>query len=103
MIWWELTCPAEERIGDAHTLKIERYTDLERECESNGWRCFNMAVEVGARGQVADSLVSAASRLGFRGRGLRKLVKDTGKEAAHCSMWIYFLSAKKEWEYRNVE
>ena len=30
VIWWELTCPSEERIGDAHTLKIERYADLER-------------------------------------------------------------------------
>ena len=103
VIWWELTCPSEERIGDAHTLKIERYADLERECEANGWKCFNMAVEVGARGQVAESLSRAASRLGFRGRGIRKLVRDTGREAAHCSMWIYFLSAKKEWEYRKVE
>ena len=60
-------------------------------------------LEVGARGQVADSLTRAASRLGFRGRGLRMPVMDTGKEAAHCSMWIYFLPAKKEWEYRNLE
>ena len=103
VIWWELTCPAEERIADAHKLKMEKYSGLEEECEANGWKCHSMAIEVGARGQVSDSLSRAASRLGFRGRSLKKLVKDSGREAAHCSMWLYLLAEKKDWEYRKVE
>ena len=51
---------------------------------------------------VAKSLESAARRVGFRGRELKKLVRESGKEAAHCSRWIYLLSRKKEWEFRKV-
>ena len=48
------------------------------------------------------SLERAARRVGFEGRYLKKLVRDSGKEAAHCSRWIYLLSRKKEWEFREV-
>ena len=51
---------------------------------------------------VAQSLERAARRVGFKGRYLKKLVRDSGKEAAHCSRWIYLLSRKKEWEFREV-
>ena len=63
---------------------------------------INVAVEVGARGVVAQSLERAARRIGFKGRELKKLVRDSGKEAAHCSRWIYLLSRKREWEFRKV-
>ena len=102
IIWWELTCPCEERISAAHELKLDRYSGLQVECQENGWSCFNMAVEVGARGVVAESLKKAAATIGMRGRAQNKLVRDAGKEACHCSRWLYLLSGKKEWEYREV-
>ena len=102
VVWWELTCPSEERIAEDHQIKLDRYCSLKVECESNGWSCYNLAVEVGARGMVADSLGKAASMIGIKGRKLKKLVRDTGREAAHCSRWIYVLSRKKEWESRVV-
>ena len=71
--------------------------------ECNGWLCYNVAVEVGARGLVADSLRNAASLIGIRRRALKKLVRDVGREAAHCSKWIYWLSGREEWEYREVK
>ena len=44
-----------------------------------------MAVEVGARGLVAESLSKAARLIGMKRRVLKKLVKDVGRETAHCS------------------
>ena len=37
-----------------------------------------------------------------RGRAVRKLVREVGQEALHCSKWIYWLSEKREWESRKV-
>ncbi|XP_063694224.1 uncharacterized protein LOC134825946 [Bolinopsis microptera] len=102
VIWWELTVPSEERIAESHEYKLDRYSGLQAEIQAKGWCCYNAAVEVGARGVVAQSLERAARRIGFRGRELKKLVRDSGKEAAHCSRWIYLLSRKREWEFRKV-
>ena len=68
ILWWEQTCPSEERIEESHKLKIARYADLKKACESAGWSCYNMAIEVGARGFVAESLQQAATSIGIRGR-----------------------------------
>ncbi len=81
---------------------MDRYCSLKMECEDNGWSCYNLAVEVGARGQVAESLIKAATMIGMRGRALKKLIRDVGREAAHCSRWIYLLSGRKEWEFRSA-
>ena len=43
-----LTYPSEEQISAAHELKLDRYSELQVECQENGWSCYNMAVEVGA-------------------------------------------------------
>ena len=102
VIWWELTCPSEERISESHELKLDRYANLQVDCQNNGWSCYNLAVEVGARGFVAESLSKAAKLIGIRGRPLRKLTREVGEEALHCSKWIYWMSGKKEWEYRGV-
>ena len=68
ILWWEQTCPSEERIEESHKLKIARYVDLKKACETAGWSCYNMAIEVGARGFVAESLQKAAKSIGIRGR-----------------------------------
>ena len=100
IIWWELTCPSEERISESHELKLDRYANLQVDCQNAGWSCYNMAIEVGARGVVAESLRSAAISIGIRGRSLKKLVREGGQEALHCSKWIYWLSERKEWDMR---
>ena len=43
---------------------------------------------MGARGVVAASLEVAARKIGLTGRALKKLVRESGKEAAHCSRWM---------------
>ena len=102
VIWWELTCPSEERISKAHQDKLDRYVNLQADCQNNGWSCFNLAVEVGARGLVAESLSRAATMIGIRGRALRKFIREVGEESAHCSRWIYLFAGRKEWESREV-
>ena len=102
VIWWELTCPSEERISESHELKLDRYANLQVDCQNAGWSCYNMAVEVGARGFVAESLRSAATSIGIRGRSLKKLAREVGQEALHCSKWIYWLSERKEWVEKVV-
>ncbi len=71
-------------------------------CEENRWSCYNFAVEVGARGLVAESFTKAATMIGIRGKAQKKLVRDVGREAAHCFRWIYLLLRKSEWENRTV-
>ena len=44
----------------------------------------------------------AAAAIGIRGRAVKKLMREAGQEALHCSKWIYWLSEKKEWEARDV-
>ena len=58
-----------------------------------------MAVEVGARGFIAESLSKAAKLIGIRGRPLRKLTREVGEEAQalHVSKWIYWMIEKKQW------
>ena len=102
IIWWELTCPVEENISKNHDMKLDKYAELQVDCQNAGWSCFNVAIEVGARGFAAESLQRAATSIGIRGRAVKKLVREAGLEAMHCSRWIYWLCEKKEWETRGV-
>ncbi len=34
IIWWELTCPSEERISESRELKLDRYANLQVNCQS---------------------------------------------------------------------
>ena len=54
----ELTCPCEENMPYWHDKKRENYHSLCTSIKANGWRVFFFAVEVGARGYAAESLLS---------------------------------------------
>ena len=95
-MWLELTCPCEERISDAHELKLNKYTSLAADCEGNGWKCHNLAIEVGARGLVSQGFHSAMSKIGIRGRAFSRIKNDASKESVFCSSWIYKLSSLKD-------
>ena len=100
VVWLELTCPCEERIQDAHEYKLDKYTRLAAECEGNGWRCQNLAIEVGARGLVSQGFRSAMSKIGIRGRAFNRVKNDAAKESLFASSWLYKLSSRKIWEKR---
>ena len=70
----ELTCPAEENMGERHSEKIPRYDGFLKDCINVGWRVHLFAIEVGARGYAACSL-RCFSRLGFMQRTVRDIIK----------------------------
>ena len=47
---------SEVQIAESHEYKLDRYNLLDAEIQEKGWRCYNFAVEVEARGVVAQSL-----------------------------------------------
>ncbi|MCP4487827.1 MAG: hypothetical protein GY820_10995, partial [Gammaproteobacteria bacterium] len=83
IIWWELTCPVEENISEAHNMKLNKYAELQVDCQIAGRSCINVAIEVGARGFAAESLQKAAIAIGIRGRAVKKLLREAGQEAMH--------------------
>ena len=103
VVWWELTCPVEERIAESQIIKVKRYEELEAACKMNGWSCHNTAIEIGARGCVGESMRTAAAAVGIRGRPLRKLIRDVGRQAVFCSKWIYWWSGRSDWVLKDVE
>ena len=50
----ELTVPwyTSASMGAAHTRKTDRYRDLCRDIEDQGFKCYNMPPEIGARGLI---------------------------------------------------
>ena len=59
-------------------LKRPKYEDLEMECRKNGWKTRFYAVEVGARGYVAESMRQCWSRLGLvKVKRIFRQVSDT--------------------------
>lgn len=45
----ELTVPWEERMGEAHEYKLKKYQALIFKSQCNGWKAWNLPVEVGCR------------------------------------------------------
>ena len=90
IIMVELTCPSEENFQARHEDKLDKYDDLKTSCIASGWKCFLFAVEVGARGYVAQSLSSCMSALGLDSRSVRKCVNKTGDEALRTSFWVWY-------------
>ena len=69
----------EERISATHEPKLDQYSELQVDCQENGWSCYNMADEMGARGVVAGSLIKAAAAIGIRGWAQKKLIRDVSE------------------------
>ena len=60
----ELTSPSEENLEVRHKEKEGKYEGLAGECRKAGWRTHLFAVEVGARGYAADSLMTCLKEAG---------------------------------------
>ena len=80
----ELTCPCEENMPYWHDKKRENYHSLCTSIKANGWRVSFFAVEVGARGYAAESLLSCLRCLGFPSKLCRSTIKNISR---NCSSW----------------
>ena len=97
VIMIELTCPCEENFQVRNLAKLARYNDLKADCETNGWRAYLYAVEVGARGYTAQSLTICLRALGMKNRPLRSCLEDAGNEALRTSFRLWFLRETPTW------
>ena len=93
----ELTCPSEENFEKRHEEKLNRYTDLQADCEIAGWKVYLYAVEVGARGYSAQSLSSCLRAVGLKQQLLKTCVSEVGDEALRTSFHIWMWRDSSKW------
>ena len=93
----ELTVPSEERIEVSGELKKAKYTPLQEEGKSKGWKVQVWAVEVGCKGFPAASMASFLKEIGTQGGDRTKLLKRIGEAAESSSRMIWNWSHFKDW------
>ena len=93
----ELTCPCEENFLERHLEKKGRYDVLVSECRSAGWRVDFFAVEVGARGYAANSLLTCLNKLGIRPRASKRIITNSSNCSLRCSFWIWCKKGEETW------
>ena len=98
VIWLEVTSPWEENVSMQHELKKSRYNQLRIDCEAEGWEVFPLCVEVGCRGNVAESFSWMCKVLGFTAAERRDLKYVLERTAQHCSHAIFAHRFRRKWE-----
>lgn len=93
----ELTVPWEERMEEAHEFKRKKYQALILDCQQNGWKAWNLPVEVGCRGFAGRALWRTLGQLGIEGLARKQLISSMTKQAEVASRWIW-LNRDKRWE-----
>ena len=97
----ELTVPWETRIDEAHERKRLKYVDLQTQCIENGWKTICFPIEVGCRGFVATSLVTAFGKLGVRGKNRKIVIRKVGEAAERASNWLWIKRQEPAWEHQG--
>lgn len=93
----ELTVPWEERIEEANERKRLKYSELQADCASKGWKTYCYPVEIGTRGFAGQSLWRLLSTLGIVGNTRKKAIKTICDTAVKASQWI-FSKKDENWE-----
>ena len=98
----ELTVPWETRIALAHERKLEKYSELQAECQSRGWVCWSYAVEVGCRGFIGRSMLKLLQDVGVAGATRKAAIQKLQEAAEVGSAWV-LAKAKEKWRGRVCE
>ena len=96
----ELTVPWEERTEEAHHLKKTKYSELQEECKSNGWKAWVLPVEIGCRGFPAQSAWSTLRILGVTGQKRKAAIQDITQAAEKASCWLWMRREDKDWQQK---
>lgn len=96
----ELTCPAEENIGNANSRKTLKYKELCASVESEGWAVHFYTIEVGCRGFPARSVAFCLKSLGFGIPDIRRITRALSKVASFCSFTLFRCHNVPEWSYQ---
>ena len=94
----ELTCPCGENMPYWHDTKKENYHALCSAIRSNGWKVSFFAVEVGARGYCAESLLSCLRCLGLPSKLCRSTIKNLSSVLLKCSFDIWMARNSNNWK-----
>ena len=94
----ELTCPCEENMPYWHDKKRENYHSLCTSIKANGWTVSLFAVEVGAIGYAAESLLSCLRCLGFPSKLCRSTIKNISTTCLKCSFDIWMARNCSSWK-----
>ena len=95
----ELTCPAEEGMSAAKTLKEAKYLPLITDIiNTNQWTVSFFTIEVGVRGFVNNSFWKCFLSLGLSRQIATKLCKKVSLVSAKCSYFIYLAANSPSWE-----
>ena len=81
-----------------HDKKRENYHSLCTSIKANGWRVSFFAVEVGARGYAAESLLSCLRCLGFPSKLCRSTIKNISTTCLKCSFDIWMARNCSSWK-----
>lgn len=88
-------------ILQQHKCKLRRYQALILESQQNGWKAWNLPVEVGCRGFAARSLWRALRLLGIKGSARKRLVANITKRAEEASQWIWIQRGVR-WQSQSI-
>ena len=99
----ELTCLCEENFAARHEANLDRHAELAAKYERLGWKSHLFAVEVGARGYAAKSVVSCLSKLGLSTTDCRSVSSAAADTALRTSFWIWVRRENEEWGVRDAK
>ena len=92
----ELTVPWEDRIEEAHELKMSKYEAIVTEARNKNWKAQCFAVEVGCRGFPGKSLAWMLRKIGVPSLQRKKAIKEIAEVTVRCSRWIW-LQRSSSW------
>lgn len=92
----EPTAPWEER-----TVELKKYQPLILESQQNGWKAWNLSVEVGCSGFAGLSLWKALGLLGINGLARKRLVVSITNQSEAASRWIW-IQREVRWQGQQV-
>ncbi|KAK0150860.1 hypothetical protein N1851_008023 [Merluccius polli] len=81
-------------MEEAHERKLKKYQALIFESQENGWKTWNLPVEVGFAGQ---SLWRVLGLLGIEEPARKRLVANITKQAEAASRWIW-ITWNEQWQ-----
>ena len=83
----ELTEPHEDNIEKAHERKEQRYENLVKDCEEDGWQAKYFPIDVGFTGFVGTSAKKWLWTAGLGPRKVAETMKCTEETVEKASHW----------------
>ena len=97
----EMTSPMDDNVMKWHAKKTEKYRKMVAKVE--GWRFFDLAVEVGALGWIPPSTHGKLKELGFTSKETKMIKDELTFVARMCSYVIFINRNNKDFRPYRVQ